>query len=349
MAGTASDPGTLLRARSRAVLREWLWPSPCMPRRFWPPALGLLYIGGLAAFGQLRLEHVFIGLLGLLDVYNEKSRRFLAVFYPFIITGVVFDLMRYVYWQGIAGRVHVAEPYELERRWFAIGGRTLNEIFLEHHHVVLDVVCGLAYLTFVAEYLALGFYLFFRGRHDHASALSWCFFVMNAMGFATYFIYPAAPPWYLTQYGPGPPVMNLHPAPAAAGRFDALIGVPLFASIYDRGVDVFGAMPSLHVAYPFCATVLAFMWPELRWARWPAAAFFLLICLSAVYLQHHYVLDEILGVVYALIAVAVVRGGQRWWARRRSGNLSPRAPGARTRGPSPRRTESSSRGAPRRG
>jgi membrane-associated phospholipid phosphatase len=252
-----------------------------------------------------------VGLLGFLDAYNERSRLFLKRFFPFMLTGVVFDSMRYFYWQGIAGRVHVVEPYEFERRAFGAGGRTLNELFAEHHTPALDLACGFAYLTYVAEYLAFAFVLFWRGRDRDVSTFARSFLLVNVMGYVTYFLYPAAPPWYVSQYGLGPVRYDVRPAAAAAHRFDALLGTHLFDAMYERGVDVFGAYPSLHVAYPLIAAVLAFRFSELRWARWPAAGFFLLMCLSAVYLQHHYVTDVVLGVAYALVALAAVTAFER--------------------------------------
>jgi inositol phosphorylceramide synthase catalytic subunit len=299
-----------------AVAREWLLPSRTMRRRAGPPALGLLYILAVALLGGLRGDHVLIGLLGLLDLYNEKARLFLAVFFPFILTGVVFDGMRYFYWQGIEGRVHVAEPYLAEKAWFGVGGRTLNEIFLEHHWALLDLACGFAYLTYVGEYLVLAFVAFFRRRLDVALTLGRAFLVVNVMGYVTYFVYAAAPPWYVTQYGLGPARTDVRPEAAAAHRFDALLGTHFFDSMYARGVDVFGAFPSLHVAYPLIATLVAFSVRELRFARWPAAAFFLLMCLSAVYLQHHYVIDAVLGVLYAVAALGAVTLWERRGARR---------------------------------
>ena len=129
----------------------------------------------------------------------------------------------------------------------------------------------------------------------------------------TYFAYAAAPPWYVTQYGLGPARTDVRPAAAAAQRFDALLGTRFFDEMYGRGVDVFGAYPSLHVAYPLIAAILAFRIAALRWARWPAVLFFLLMCLSAVYLQHHYVTDVVLGIAYAALALAAVSA----WERRR--------------------------------
>jgi inositol phosphorylceramide synthase catalytic subunit len=291
-----------------ALAREWLLPSRTMKRRLWPLAVGLGYIGLVGALGGLRSDHVFIGLLAVLDLYNEKSRLFLAQFFPFIATGAIYDSMRYFYWQGIDGRVHVAAPYLLERSWFGIGGLTPNEWLDVHRSRALDFLCGFAYLVFVGEYLAVAFLLFFRRRFDVLRTFALCFLVVNVLGFATYFVYPAAPPWYLAQYGFGPARMDVHSAAAAASRFDQLLGTHFFDGIYGRGIDVYGAYPSLHVAYPLLAAWAVFRVPQLRWARAPAIGFFLLMCLSAVYLQHHYVIDVLLGIGYATGTLIVLVG-----------------------------------------
>ena len=115
-----------------------------MKRSPWVPVFGLLYIAAIGMLGGLRSDHVLLGLLGLLDLYNERTRAFLRQFFPFIATGAIYDSMRYFYWQAIAGRVHVAEPWLLERAWFGIGGLTPNEWFLRHHWPVLDLACGFA-------------------------------------------------------------------------------------------------------------------------------------------------------------------------------------------------------------
>jgi membrane-associated phospholipid phosphatase len=279
-------------------------------------AFGLLYIVTIGALGGLAAFHVTMGLLGLLDLYNERTRIFIRTFFPMVLTGMIFDSMRYYYWSGIAGRVHVAEPYLFERTWFGIAGRTLNEIFAERHWPALDLVAGFAYVTFVWEYIGLAVLLFFRGRVDAARIFGWCFLLVNVMGFATYFVYPAAPPWWVTAHGLGAAPLRAYPGMGATVRVDALLGYPMFKDLYAHGVDVFGAYPSLHVSYPFLALVFAFLYPELRWARTPAALFFVLMCLSAVYLQHHYVTDVVLGIAYAAVALGVVLAlGRRAAAR----------------------------------
>jgi membrane-associated phospholipid phosphatase len=313
---SVSTPSAATLVPSRATAREWLLPSRTMPRRVWPPLLGLLYIATVAALGGLSHDHVLLGFLGFLDLYNEKARLFLKTFFPFILTGVLFDSMRYFYVPLVDGRVHTAEPYLLERAWFGVGGRTLNEIFLERHWAVLDVACGFGYLFYVAEYIFLAIVLFARGWSSRAETFALCFLVVNLMGWVTYFAYPAAPPWYVMQFGFGPARMDIGMNAAAAHRFDLLVGTHVFERIYSRGFTTFGAIPSLHVAYPFIAAILAFRMPELRWARLPAVLFFLLICLSAVYLQHHYVIDLLLGVLYAAATVPIVAARERRRASR---------------------------------
>jgi membrane-associated phospholipid phosphatase len=291
--------------------RDWLLPSRTMRRRLWPPLIGLGYIAAIAALGGLQGQHVLLGSLGLLDAYNEKTRLFLRTFLPFMVTGAIYDSLRYYLADGIAGRVHVAGPYLVDRTWFGIGTQTLNEVFETHHWAIVDLVTGFAYLIYVAEYLALAMLLFFSGRVTRALTFAWCFLAVNAMGFITYFFYPAAPPWYIAAHGLGPAQMQIAPSPAAASRFDALLDTRLFADVYGKSVEVFGAIPSLHVAYPLIAAVLAFQTPELRWARWPASVYAAIMCFSAVYLQHHYVIDVLIGLAYAAIVVVAMLAWER--------------------------------------
>jgi hypothetical protein len=291
--------------------RSWLLPSAAMGRRWHAPAVGLLYISVLEAAGVLHGGNVLLGLLGLLDVYNEKSRRFLRVFLPCIVTGAIYDSLRFFLQAAITGRIHVAGPYALERALFGVGGHTLNELFQTHHWAFADLAAGFAYLAYVPEYLALAMLLFFRRDLVRALTFARGFLVLNVMGFATWFVYPAAPPWYVAAHGFGSAHADALPSAAAAQRFDALLGTHVFANVYGHNVAVFGALPSLHVAYPMLATLLAFRTKMLRWARWPAAGYFALMCFSAVYLQHHYVIDVVLGITYALATLAIVLAWER--------------------------------------
>ena len=302
--------------RTLSLLGQWLLPSLTLERRIWPLALGALYVLTIYSLGGLQFSHVLMGCLSILDLYNEKTRLYLKYFFPFMLTGIVFDSMRYYYWSGVEGHIHVREPYEYEKLLFGIrdGQRlvTPNEYFEFRIFKPLDLLCGFAYLVFVAEYLSAAFYLFFKNKFDQLKTFGWCFFTVNVMGFITYFIYPAAPPWYITKYGLGPARLDVHPDPAAAIRFDQILGTHFFTDMYGKGIDVFGSIPSLHVSYPLLVVWVAF---TNRVFRAPALFFYFLMCFSAVYLQHHYVIDIVLGTLYAILALVFVKYVRKFLAR----------------------------------
>src|ERR1700745_163020 len=100
----AKEKATSLTGLTEGV-RDWLLPEKGMRRRLWPLAIGFGYIAAIGILGGLRSDHVSIGLLCLLDAYNSRTRLFLKYFFPFILTGAVFDSMRYFYWQGVSGHI----------------------------------------------------------------------------------------------------------------------------------------------------------------------------------------------------------------------------------------------------
>ncbi|HEY2027907.1 MAG TPA: phosphatase PAP2 family protein, partial [Myxococcales bacterium] len=115
-----------------------------------------------------------------------------------------------------------------------------------------------------------------------------------------------------------------HPDAAAALRFDAIFGTHFFAEMYGRGVDVYGAYPSLHASYPFIVLAVTLRERALRFLRLPAFGFFLLMCLSAVYLQHHYVTDVVLGIAYGGVTLALAVQ----WSAARASRAQPSASGS---------------------
>ena len=273
-----------------------------------PLFIGIGYILLIYILGGLKIRHVLVGSTALLYYVHPRTQKFIKYFFPFLLVGASYDFMRYFYWQGIEGHVHIKEPYFLEKKWFGIllEGKILtpNEFFQIKTFKILDFFCGIAYLTFVFWYLGFAFLLFFKKNYGVLRRFGWCFFTVNIMGFMTYFIYPAAPPWYVEKYGLGPAIMHVASSPAGTARFDALFGTHFFTSMYGESVDIYGAIPSLHVAYPFLVA-----WGALQIKKYllPTVMFYLLMCFSAVYLNHHYIIDIILGTIYSVVAIAVVK------------------------------------------
>ncbi len=166
--------------------------------------------------------------------------------------------------------------------------------------------------------LVLAAWLFFFDRL-RLPKLIWGFLLLNLAGFATWVLFPAAPPWYVEQYGLGPVVLDAPSSAAGLLRLDDVLGLSLVHDYYAQSVNVFGAMPSVHVAVP---TLIACVMAGMGW-RWylPALVFLGLMAFGAVYFQHHYVIDVLAGLSYGLASYGVVIGWAAVRARRQTAPL----------------------------
>lgn len=249
----------------------------------------------------LRPEHMGL-YLAVTTLYfaSDATKRFVLAFSAFIIYWMIYDSMR-VLPNDSFFRVHIAEPYNLEKALFGLntpeGRVTPNEYFKAHPSTALDVMSGLFYLNWVPVPLLFGFWLF-RNNKPLFVKFSYGFLFSNLIGFCIYYLYPAAPPWYVEQHG-----FELHQVPLgnAAGllKFDEFFGVAIFENMYKKAANVFAAIPSLHSAYP----VLCFLYGRHLKKTWLNAAFLIFIAgvwFAAVYTRHHYLIDALAGGAVAL-------------------------------------------------
>ena len=127
--------------------------------------------------------------------------------------------------------------------------------------------------------------------------------LVNLVGFIIYYIYPAAPPWYVDVYG-FDLHLGVHGNRAGFARFDEITNIPVFENIYNKNANVLAAIPSLHAAYP---VILLFYGIKkgLGWINYLFIIFMIGIWFSAVYSGHHYIIDVVLGVVVALVVIAI--------------------------------------------
>lgn len=210
------------------------------------------------------------------------------------------------------GRIRVAELHAWELRWFGVSQGdalvTPAAWWQAHTHPALDAVAGAAYLIFVPAFVVSAFWWsFMRRREAMAERAMWALLAMYLAGYVTYFVYPAAPPWYFDHYGAAI-VPRAPPEAAGALRFDALVGAPVFVKYYGQSVNVFGAVPSLHCATAFLGLLFAL---RLRSLRAASLALFIAVTFAAVYLNHHYLVDAVLGAAYAAAAFGLFGLGRQ--------------------------------------
>lgn len=302
-----------LLVRLASEYREW-WISQSPFGRYGLLILICLYWAILHWIGGFRGDHLTTGFLFLLFYYlGPKTQALFKTALPFLLIIVIYDSQRF-WGDYVRGTIHVTEPHAFDLYFFGIntpeGRLTPNEFWQKHTMPWLDLITGFAYLVFILEYVAKTLLIRFWLKLPRVSLqMAWSFFFVNVIGYTTYYWYPAAPPWYVEKYGLGPPNMEAMPNPAGCIRFDQLLGTHFFTGMYGRSADVFGAVPSLHVAYPFIAIWFAYRVKAMR--AW-SIFFFLLMAFSAVYLNHHYLLDILWGMAYGVL---VIIGVEKFWPK----------------------------------
>jgi hypothetical protein len=242
----------------------------------------------------------------VLYTVSKKTRNFVLTLLPFIVFWVIFDYMK-AFPNFKFNTVHIGDLYILEKKFFGINYQgaihTWNEYWEVNRTVFLDVINGLFYLCWMPVPISFAAYLFTKNRK---AALEFCltFLLTNFVGFIGYYGYPAAPPWYIHYHGLDFNATTPGNVAGLAG-FDRFFGVSIFHGLYSKSSNVFAAMPSLHAAYVVVSVFYAFK--KNVAAGWKI--FLVIVMLgtwfAAIYTNHHYILDVLVGILCALIGVTI--------------------------------------------
>jgi len=246
---------------------------------------------------------------------TPRTKRLFLGLLPVGILGLVYDAMRFVKDLGVsADRVHLCDlrAIDMDIASARIGAGTRGSVhdWLQlHDSLALDLVAALPYGTFIFVAIGFAIYLYVKD-YERMRMFGWVFLLVNLAGFATYHLYPAAPPWYFHAHGCSVDLAAQASEAPKLARVDAFLGVHYFHDFYGRASDVFGAMPSLHVAYPLL--ILLFGWPVMHTlGRTFAIVFLILMCAAAIYLDHHWIVDVVAGLALAAAVRAAVQAVAR--------------------------------------
>ncbi|MBN1681254.1 MAG: phosphatase PAP2 family protein [Anaerolineae bacterium] len=233
-------------------------------------------------------------LIILLAVLNPRLRGFVLDFAPFIVLLVTYSQLRSYADNLSVTDIHITDLIKWER---AICGGVIPSHVLQtklsgqFYSGALNVVTNAFYLSHFITPVIAAAALWWNRRTAYWSYMIGLV-VLSYAGFLTYILFPAAPPWWATEYGylPTEPVtLNLFVISADTVRSAA---------------NPVAAVPSLHAAYPtFIALVSVAVWGR------RALPVFLLpvgVAFSTFYLGHHYVVDALAGALYALVCFGTV-------------------------------------------
>lgn len=266
----------------------------------------LIWLAVTILFIGFRPEHIFLAvLIGGLFYAAVPTRKLVVALLPFIAFGISYDWMNLLPNYEV-NPVDVKGLYDTEKLLFgiatAIGTLTPNEYFAIHHVKLMDFMAGIFYLCWVPLPIFYGLWLYFTGKNYDYLRFALVFLLVNFIGFALYYVHPAAPPWYVAYHG-FDPILGTPGEVAGLGYFDDMTGLGIFHGLYARNANVFAAMPSLHSAYTFVAFIYACIVGSSRVWKCVLGFVTLGIWFTAVYTSHHYILDVCGGIACSIVAV----------------------------------------------
>lgn len=261
--------------------------------------------------GLLPAHVLMVVLFNLLFFAHPYTRKLAVALIPFVLFEICYDWMR-LYPNYKVNPVDIRGLYEAELSLFGISseGTTMipGEYFNLHHSTLGDVLAGCFYLCWVPLPMAFGLWLFVKGERRMYLHFALAFLFVNLVGFCGYYIHPAAPPWYALNYGFTPDFTTPGNV-AGLARFDELVGISVFNSIYVNNSNIFAAVPSLHAAYMLVATIYAVL-SRRSWALITVMAVVTIgIWWTAVYSCHHYIIDVLLGIATGFVGVWLFEKG----------------------------------------
>jgi membrane-associated phospholipid phosphatase len=245
----------------------------------------------------------------------QQHRDFARDWVPILVVLVAYDVSR-----GMADGlldVHVDEMIHADRALFGV----IPTVWLQQHLYTpgqvrwWDVLVSFVYFSHFVVSLVVAVVLWLRNRATWARFMRRWLFV-TAAGLATYFLYPAAPPWYAAEHGHI--AETVYRTSTEGWHAIGLHGAGKLLSTGQEMANPVAAMPSLHTAFAMLAVAFFFAQVPRRWV--PVLLLYpLAMTFSLVYAGEHYVVDVLVGWAYVLIAMVVVRSAERWWAGRRAG------------------------------
>lgn len=230
-------------------------------------------------------------------IFLAQAREFLKRFVPIISLLVVYEFFR-----GLAdwlnGTVNYTPMITFDR-WLTGGALPtvwLQEILWNGSVVWYDFYFYFLYmLHFIAP---LGFALIlWKTRSIYYWKFVLGLITLSFAAFITYLLYPAAPPWMAKE---------LSIIPEDLVRISSHVwyafGVESFSEFYGKlPANPVAAVPSLHSAYPLLISLFAVKAYGSRKTAW-LFIYPISIWIGVVYLGEHYVVDVILGALYAYAA-----------------------------------------------
>lgn len=215
-------------------------------------------------------------------------------------------LLGYQYAKGLAPvvshTVHIYPMISVDEKVFGIlPTLTLQSLFFgkgETHFY--DYLATFLYLAYFIIPFAFAIYLWFKNKKAFYPYV-YGMLLLSYLGFITYVVFPAMPPWLASEHGYIPHVNRI--LDITLSHLPSGIKINMLDQYF--GVNLVAAVPSLHAADP--TLMCLFLFYEVKKIFRPLLILYpIAVGVAVVYLGEHYVFDVTLGVVYAFGSFLIV-------------------------------------------
>lgn len=236
---------------------------------------------------------MIIALTILLFIWKTKQRALIKDLLPFFVLLITYQSLRGFADNLSPSQIHITDLIEWEKSIFS---GVLPAYFFQSILKTFpgkEIITGIANIVYMSHFVnpIIVAIIIWNYKKDAYWSFILGMVILTYGAFITYFLFPAAPPWWATKYG-------------------YLVDQPVILSgfIYPTIIEFFGpnpvaAMPSLHMAYPtYLFFILVYLWKrKILWF----GILPIMVGIATLILGHHYVIDLFVGMVYSIISFAV--------------------------------------------
>lgn len=234
--------------------------------------------------------------LTLVAMAYGQARELLKRFVPFVALLLVYESFRGLV-PGLNTRVNfMFMPWADELMFFGHLPTAVLQSWWWHGQVMwYDFVFYGAYTLHFVLPFALAVVVWKTREKQYWNVVT-AFILVSFIGFLTFLAFPAAPPWMASDLG------LIEPINRVSSDVWAAFGVHDFPSVYNKiSPNPVAAMPSLHAAYSMLFALYVTKLFKTKW-RWLAWIYPALIWVGTTYMGEHYVIDIVVGIIYAVFS-----------------------------------------------
>jgi hypothetical protein len=242
---------------------------------------------------------LILWLVGALWHSPNRAAQFVIDWLPVLVIAAGYDLVR-SFSSDLLPRATTKPQLRFDEILF---GGTAPTVILQrwlHPGVIPHWWDYLVFCFYLSHFVVAPTFAVFLYVRDRArfKRFAWMILTVSLLGFATYFIMPAVPPWLASRHG------DLQHTVRVVQRVWANLGAGGPSRAFNGSTRFANPVAALPSAWPFL--IILSVWKTAPRGRWIAVAYMAAMVFVLVYGAEHYVSDILMGWLYATIVFFTV-------------------------------------------